>query len=186
MSRVYLAGMAAALITVLTIPAAQAQQPTPPAQPQRPQIETKKVDGTDNVYIFRNGNHQAMFIVTSRRLGQHLPSLFHDAPLLPAVVSSACVRSHVGTERTADGAADPIRVEMILMGQCARASGDIHGRERERRGRKIRIQREQKHVLSARPSSAFERGGWPFVPAAATSPARNPAGAWGAPVPSGC
>jgi glyoxylase-like metal-dependent hydrolase (beta-lactamase superfamily II) len=65
MSRVYLAGMAAALITVLTIPAAQAQQPTPPAQPQRPQIETKKVDGTDNVYIFRNGNHQAMFIVTN-------------------------------------------------------------------------------------------------------------------------
>jgi glyoxylase-like metal-dependent hydrolase (beta-lactamase superfamily II) len=29
-----------------------------------PQIETKKVDGTDNVYIFRNGNHQAMFVVT--------------------------------------------------------------------------------------------------------------------------
>ena len=65
MSRVYLAGMAAALITALTIPAAQAQQPTPPAPPQRPQIETKKVDGTDNVYIFRNGNHQAMFIVTN-------------------------------------------------------------------------------------------------------------------------
>jgi len=34
------------------------------AQPARPQIETKKVDGTDNVYVFRNGNHQAMFIVT--------------------------------------------------------------------------------------------------------------------------
>ena len=33
-------------------------------QAQRPQIETTKVDGTDNVYIFRNGNHQAMFIVT--------------------------------------------------------------------------------------------------------------------------
>jgi glyoxylase-like metal-dependent hydrolase (beta-lactamase superfamily II) len=65
MSRVYLARMAAALITALTIPAAQAQQPTPPAPPQRPQIETKKVDGTDNVYIFRNGNHQAMFIVTN-------------------------------------------------------------------------------------------------------------------------
>src|SRR5215813_10646291 len=65
MSRVYLAGMAAALITALTIPAAQAQQPAPPAPPQRPQIETKKVDGTDNVYIFRNGNHQAMFIVTN-------------------------------------------------------------------------------------------------------------------------
>ena len=34
-----------------------------PAQP--PQIATTKVDGTDNVYIFRNGNHQAMFLVTS-------------------------------------------------------------------------------------------------------------------------
>jgi glyoxylase-like metal-dependent hydrolase (beta-lactamase superfamily II) len=33
-------------------------------QPQRPQIETKKVDGTENVYIFRNGGHQSMFIVT--------------------------------------------------------------------------------------------------------------------------
>jgi glyoxylase-like metal-dependent hydrolase (beta-lactamase superfamily II) len=29
-----------------------------------PQIETRKVEGTDNVYIFRNGNHQAMFVVT--------------------------------------------------------------------------------------------------------------------------
>jgi glyoxylase-like metal-dependent hydrolase (beta-lactamase superfamily II) len=33
---------------------------------KRPQIETKKVDGTDNVYIFRNGNHQAMFVVTKQ------------------------------------------------------------------------------------------------------------------------
>jgi glyoxylase-like metal-dependent hydrolase (beta-lactamase superfamily II) len=32
--------------------------------PQRPMIETRKVDGTENVYIFRNGNHQAMFVVT--------------------------------------------------------------------------------------------------------------------------
>jgi len=31
---------------------------------QRPQIETKKVDGTDNVYIFRNGGHQSIFVVT--------------------------------------------------------------------------------------------------------------------------
>jgi len=34
------------------------------AQGQQPQITTTKVDGTDNVYIFRNGNHQAMFVVT--------------------------------------------------------------------------------------------------------------------------
>ena len=57
---------AATVAVVLAFPAAaQQQQPaaTPPAA-QRPQIETKKVDGTEGVYIFRNGNHQSMFIVT--------------------------------------------------------------------------------------------------------------------------
>src|SRR5246500_416789 len=29
-----------------------------------PVVSTKKVDGTDNVYIFRYGNHQSMFVVT--------------------------------------------------------------------------------------------------------------------------
>jgi len=58
MSRIHLAGMAAALIAVGCATTALAQQP------QRPQIETTKVEGTDNVYIFRNGNHQSMFIVT--------------------------------------------------------------------------------------------------------------------------
>jgi glyoxylase-like metal-dependent hydrolase (beta-lactamase superfamily II) len=38
--------------------AAMAQNP-PPAS-------TKKVDGTNNVYVFRYGNHQSMFIVTSK------------------------------------------------------------------------------------------------------------------------
>jgi len=33
--------------------------------PQRPQFSTTKVEGTDNVYIFRYGNHQSMFVVTS-------------------------------------------------------------------------------------------------------------------------
>ena len=32
--------------------------------PTRPQIETRKVEGTDNVHIFRNGNHQSIFVVT--------------------------------------------------------------------------------------------------------------------------
>jgi len=32
---------------------------------QRPMVQTTKVEGTDGVYIFRNGNHQAMFIVTN-------------------------------------------------------------------------------------------------------------------------
>ena len=34
------------------------------AQAPRPQIQTTKVDGADGVYIFRNGNHQSIFIVT--------------------------------------------------------------------------------------------------------------------------
>jgi glyoxylase-like metal-dependent hydrolase (beta-lactamase superfamily II) len=56
MTRTALTSIGTALLaTVLSMPA-QAQQ--------RPQIETKKVDGTDNVYIFRNGNHQSMFVVT--------------------------------------------------------------------------------------------------------------------------
>ena len=38
--------------------AAMAQSPPP--------VSTKKVDGTDNVYVFRYGGHQSMFIVTSK------------------------------------------------------------------------------------------------------------------------
>jgi glyoxylase-like metal-dependent hydrolase (beta-lactamase superfamily II) len=34
------------------------------AQAPRPQIQTTKVEGADGVYIFRNGFHQSMFIVT--------------------------------------------------------------------------------------------------------------------------
>jgi glyoxylase-like metal-dependent hydrolase (beta-lactamase superfamily II) len=34
-------------------------------QPSAPPFATTKVDGTDNVYIFRYGNHQSMFVVTS-------------------------------------------------------------------------------------------------------------------------
>src|SRR5512132_2812687 len=35
------------------------------AQSPRPQIQTTKVEGTDGVYIFRNTNHQSIFIVTN-------------------------------------------------------------------------------------------------------------------------
>jgi len=44
-------------------PAWSQGQPTAPAT-KPPPFETTKVDGTDNVYIFRYGNHQAMFVVT--------------------------------------------------------------------------------------------------------------------------
>ena len=74
MARTLLASIAAMVLTTIASPGwSQAPaQPTAPSaqpgaaagQPSRPQIETRKVDGTENVYIFRNGNHQAMFIVT--------------------------------------------------------------------------------------------------------------------------
>jgi glyoxylase-like metal-dependent hydrolase (beta-lactamase superfamily II) len=43
-----------------------AEKPAAVAAPaQKPAYETKKVDGTDSVYIFRYGNVQSMFVVTS-------------------------------------------------------------------------------------------------------------------------
>ena len=50
--------MTAALMASTLAAPAQAQQPAPPP------FATTKVDGTDNVYIFRYGGHQSMFIVT--------------------------------------------------------------------------------------------------------------------------
>jgi glyoxylase-like metal-dependent hydrolase (beta-lactamase superfamily II) len=49
-------------VTILGGPA-QAQQQQEQAKP--PPFATTKVEGTDNVYIFRFGNAQAMFVVTS-------------------------------------------------------------------------------------------------------------------------
>jgi glyoxylase-like metal-dependent hydrolase (beta-lactamase superfamily II) len=46
------------MLAAIALPAL-AQEPA-----KRPIYETTKVDGTDNVYIFRYGNHQAMFVVT--------------------------------------------------------------------------------------------------------------------------
>src|SRR5258706_7873983 len=57
MSRVRVAGMAVLILAALTA-TAQAQAPTPPP------YATTKVEGTDNVYIFRYGGHQSMFVVT--------------------------------------------------------------------------------------------------------------------------
>jgi glyoxylase-like metal-dependent hydrolase (beta-lactamase superfamily II) len=47
-------------------PKAEAAKPKAPAQKAAgPAFEARKVDATDNVYIFRYGNVQAMFVVTS-------------------------------------------------------------------------------------------------------------------------
>ena len=37
---------------------------TPAAQTTPPTFATTKVEGTENVYVFRYQNHQAMFVVT--------------------------------------------------------------------------------------------------------------------------
>src|SRR6266403_2183649 len=59
MSRTSLAIAGAALVAAGLGAAAYAQQPT------QPPFATTRVEGTDNVYIFRAGNHQSMFVVTS-------------------------------------------------------------------------------------------------------------------------
>ncbi len=56
MLRICCTFIGAALLAVSLV--AQAQQPA------RPQIQTTKVEGTDNIYTFRNGNSLSMFIVT--------------------------------------------------------------------------------------------------------------------------
>jgi len=58
MLRAHFIGLSAALVAAALIAAAQAQTAAPPP------YATTKVDGTDNVYIFRYGGHQSMFIVT--------------------------------------------------------------------------------------------------------------------------
>jgi glyoxylase-like metal-dependent hydrolase (beta-lactamase superfamily II) len=55
MSRILLAGLAAACVTAAL---------TAPAQAQQPPTSLTKVEGTDNVYIFRYMGHQSPFIVT--------------------------------------------------------------------------------------------------------------------------
>ena len=55
--------MKRAMLAMLVCGAATAQLSSQ-GQPAAPQIEVKKVGGTDNVYVFRNQNAQAIFIVT--------------------------------------------------------------------------------------------------------------------------
>jgi glyoxylase-like metal-dependent hydrolase (beta-lactamase superfamily II) len=70
MKRELLAIAAAGLATIAAAAVADAQtQPTPPpaaapAAPERPTFATTKVEGTDNVYIYRYQFHQSMFVVT--------------------------------------------------------------------------------------------------------------------------
>src|SRR5262252_1695147 len=58
MSRIDVTIAAAALAATAFVASAQAQQPA------QPPYATTKVEGTYNVYIFRYGGHQSMFVVT--------------------------------------------------------------------------------------------------------------------------
>ena len=58
-----LVGGAALAVAAALAVVANAQQPAQPSPP--PPFATTKVEGTDNVYIFRAGGHQSMFVVTS-------------------------------------------------------------------------------------------------------------------------
>ena len=60
MHRIFLTLVACALVTAQ---AGSQGQPAGAAQPE--QVVTTKVDGTDNVYTYRIGNSQSMFIVTN-------------------------------------------------------------------------------------------------------------------------
>ncbi len=62
MSRILYVIACAALAAIILGGAAQAQQQ--PEQPKPLPFATTKVEGTDNVYVFRYANHQAMFVVT--------------------------------------------------------------------------------------------------------------------------
>ena len=56
---------AASAVLVMTSPALAQTQPAATAPPAPPLFATTKVEGTDNVYVFRYQGHQSMFVVTS-------------------------------------------------------------------------------------------------------------------------
>ena len=67
MSLIKVIGITSTLIAATFVASASAQEQQPPQQPPAaapPPFATTKVEGTDNVYIFRYGGHQSMFIVT--------------------------------------------------------------------------------------------------------------------------
>src|SRR5262245_36616544 len=64
MRKAFLVATVCALVA-LTAPIWSLSQPAAPPAAQRPMFATTKVEGADNVYVFRYGNHQSMFITTS-------------------------------------------------------------------------------------------------------------------------
>jgi hypothetical protein len=69
-----------AMVTQLASSQTAPAQTTSPAQ--KPTYETRFVDGTNNVYIFRHGNVQAMCVVTPAGVIAPDPSAMHGAMFL--------------------------------------------------------------------------------------------------------
>jgi hypothetical protein len=65
-----------------------------------PPVSTKKVDGTDNVYVFRYGGHQAMFVVTSQGVIATDP-ISYLRPAKPYIDAIKAVTSRSNTSSTA-------------------------------------------------------------------------------------
>ena len=59
MKRTFIAALGCGLAAAASTAWSQGPAPAP-----RPAFATTKVEGTDNVYVFRYGNHQSMFVVT--------------------------------------------------------------------------------------------------------------------------
>src|SRR5215475_13752891 len=64
MRRISLAVASASLVLGFVTAAIAQTQPAAPASPP-PLFATTKVEGTDNVYVFRYQGHQSIFVVTS-------------------------------------------------------------------------------------------------------------------------
>jgi len=77
----------AAVVTLLSGPVLAQQPAAPAAKPTRPTFETTKVEGTDNVYIFRYGNRQSMFIVTSAGVIATDPAGYGVPEQVPAYIA---------------------------------------------------------------------------------------------------
>jgi glyoxylase-like metal-dependent hydrolase (beta-lactamase superfamily II) len=86
MSRISYLFAGAALTAAVLGAAVQAQQPAAPAA-KPPLFATTKVDGTDNVYVFRYGNRQSMFIVTSEGVIATDPAGYGVPEQVPTYIS---------------------------------------------------------------------------------------------------
>ena len=73
-------------LTAAAVPAWSQDKPAAPAA-KRPAFETIKVEGTDNVYIFRYGNRQSMFIATSAGVIATDPAGYGTPESVPTYIS---------------------------------------------------------------------------------------------------